>query len=113
MTSAAEEYLAKLLQDGRYVASVREYVFAPPRKWRFDFAWPQFQVAVEVEGGSFVGGRHGRGPGFAKDCEKYNTATVMGWRVLRVTPRMLADGTAMNFIQELVPYLPLSQRVIA
>ena len=28
----------------------RELVFAPPRKWRFDFAWPEHLVAVEIDG---------------------------------------------------------------
>lgn len=68
---------------------VREYRFCPPRRWRFDFAWPVAQVAVEIEGGEFVGGRHGRGVYMAKDCEKYNQATVMGWRLLRFTGAMV------------------------
>ena len=29
----------------------REYRFAPPRRWRFDFAWPAAMLALEVEGG--------------------------------------------------------------
>lgn len=29
--------------------------------------------------------------GFAKDCEKYNTATSMGWQVFRVTADMLRE----------------------
>ena len=51
-------------------------------------------VAVEVEGGVWTGGRHTRGKGFEADCEKYNAATERGWRVLRVTPKMIADGRA-------------------
>ena len=61
----------------------REYRFHPERKWRFDFANPHMKVAVEIEGGAFSGGRHTRGAGFVADCEKYNQATVLGWRVLR------------------------------
>ena len=66
-----------------------EYRFAPPRKWRMDFAWPIERVAVELDGGVYSGGRHTRGSGFVKDCEKLNAATVRGWRVLRYTTDML------------------------
>lgn len=70
-----------------------EHRFAPPRRWRFDYAWPESKVALEVEGGAFSGGRHTRGAGFLKDMEKYNAATLAGWKVLRVTPStLLSDG---------------------
>lgn len=70
-----------------------EYRFAPPRKWRFDYAWVCFKVALEVEGGAFTRGRHTRGAGFIKDMEKYNAAVLAGWKVLRVTPdQLLSHG---------------------
>lgn len=62
---------------------VREHKFHPIRKWRFDFAIPQYLIAIECEGGVWSGGRHTRGLGYSKDCEKYNNATLLGWRVLR------------------------------
>jgi len=60
---------------------VAEYQFAPPRRWRFDYAWPDCRVAVEFDGGQWVanGGRHNRD----SDREKLNQAAVLGWRVLR------------------------------
>jgi very-short-patch-repair endonuclease len=61
----------------------QEYKFHPKRKWRFDFADPANKIAVEIDGGVFAGGRHTRGMGFKRDCEKINAATVLGWRVLR------------------------------
>jgi hypothetical protein len=66
-------------------AWVEEHRFDADRKWRFDFAWPSRMLAVEVEGGTHSGGRHTRGAGYAADCEKYNAATIAGWRVLRFT----------------------------
>jgi len=72
----------------------REFKFHPTRNWKFDFAWPS-KVAVEVEGGAFSGGRHTRGAGFTEDCEKYNRAVLLGWKLLRFTPQMLeADPQA-------------------
>ena len=66
-------------------APVLQHRFHKVRRWRFDFAWPDEMVAVEIEGGTFSGGRHSRGMGHHRDCEKYNTATVAGWKVLRFT----------------------------
>jgi hypothetical protein len=67
----------------------REFIFHPTRKWRFDYAWPERMIAIEVEGGVFVGGRHSSGAGMTKDCEKYNYAALLGWKVLRFTSPMI------------------------
>jgi hypothetical protein len=77
----------------------REFIFAPPRKWRFDFAFHTFRLAIEVEGG--YGGRHQRG-GFVTDMEKYNTAAKMGWKVLRYTTAMVKRGDAINDVVEIL-----------
>lgn len=76
-----------------------EFRFAPPRRWRFDFAWPFEYVALEIEGGAFVAGRHTRGAGFIKDLEKYNTAAALGWTVFRVLPRQLQDQQTYDWIK--------------
>src|SRR5579871_3812123 len=75
-----------------------EYRFAPPRRWRFDFAWPAHRLALEVEGGVWSGGRHVRGKGYERDCEKYSEAALRGWRVLRVTSGMVKDGRALALL---------------
>lgn len=76
-----------------------EHAFAKPRRWRFDLAWPRHMLAVEVEGGTWTAGRHSRGAGYEADIEKYNEATLLGWRVLRVTTHMVADGRALAIVQ--------------
>ena len=76
-----------------------EYRFYPTRSWRFDFAWPERRLAVEVEGGTWSQGRHTRGRGFAADCAKYNAAALLGWRVLRFTGEMVEDWTAVEMVQ--------------
>lgn len=63
----------------------KEIRFHPSRRWRFDRAIPEKKIAVEVEGGIFSKGRHTRGSGYAKDCDKYNNAVALGWRVFRAT----------------------------
>jgi len=77
----------------------REFIFHRKRKWRFDLAWPELLIAVEVEGGIWTGGRHVRGEGYEADCEKYNEAQLAGWMVLRFTPGMIKKGKAGGVIE--------------
>ena len=76
-----------------------EYRFHPTRRWRFDFAWPDQKLAVEVEGGVFSNGRHSRGKGFTEDCVKYNQAVLLGWRVLRFTTAQITQNEAVEIIK--------------
>lgn len=71
---------------------------APDRQWRFDFAWADERVALEVEGGVWTKGRHTRGSGFVADIEKYNAATLRGWRVFRCTPKQLLSDATIGLI---------------
>jgi very-short-patch-repair endonuclease len=78
----------------------REYTFAPPRRFRFDFCFLDKKLAIEIEGGVWSGGRHTRGSGYSKDIVKYNMATLLGWRVLRFTTEMVDSGEAINVTLE-------------
>jgi very-short-patch-repair endonuclease len=96
------------------------------RRWRFDYAWPFFRLALEIEGGAHgrlivinsgyerrkgrsipippgtrirVGGRHQTGPGMENDIEKYNRAAILGWLVLRATTRQIRDGEAIRDVR--------------
>jgi hypothetical protein len=80
----------------------REFVFHRKRKWRFDLAWPDLLIAVEVEGGIWTGGRHVRGQGYEADCEKYNEAQLAGWMVLRFTPGMIKRDKAGSVIEKAI-----------
>lgn len=66
-----------------------------PRRWRFDAAWPNMWIALEIEGGVFSRGRHTRGAGYVRDMEKYNAAAVLRWCVLRFTPEQVVSGDCM------------------
>jgi very-short-patch-repair endonuclease len=91
---AALELMLKAYQ----VSFEREYRFAPPRRWRADFALVEPRILVEVEGGVWSGGRHTTGAGFEKDAEKYNAATAQGWRVFRYSTGMVTSGEAITQI---------------
>jgi very-short-patch-repair endonuclease len=80
-------------------APEREVRFHATRRWRFDLLWRAKRIAIEVDGGVFLGGRHTRGVGYTKDCEKLNEALLLGFRVLRVTPGQVQSGQALAWIE--------------
>ena len=93
---------------------VTEYYFARQigRAWRFDFAYPDFKVAVEYEGATYgrqivdfdgtphrvVQSRHTDPVGFAEDCVKYNTAACLGWIVLRTNDHLVRERTIYDHV---------------
>jgi hypothetical protein len=56
---------------------------------RADFAWPAERVAVEIQGGTWNGGRHTSGKGYESDSRKSNAALLDDWILLRFTSNML------------------------
>jgi very-short-patch-repair endonuclease len=74
-----------LLLKAANVDFVTEYKFHPFRKWRFDFAVIDKQIAIEYEGIMSAKARHTSVTGYTKDTEKYNAAALLGWKVLRYT----------------------------
>ncbi len=111
--SKQEELLAFQLMAAKLPEPTREHTFCNGRRWRFDFAWPGSMLAVEVEGVVFSNantrrkphekpralGRHQRAAGYSKDCDKYNEAALLGWRVLRFTQVHIKNGTALQTIE--------------
>lgn len=82
-----------------------EWQFDDDRKWRFDWAIPALKIALEYEGGIFrqyegAHGAHSTAGLFTKDTDKYNRATVLGWRVIRVTA--LNYSTAIHQLNDLL-----------
>ena len=69
------------------VECVKEYKFHPDRRWRFDFAIPQYKIAIEIDGGVWTYGRHNRAQGYIADMAKFNEAAALGWVVLKFTPQ--------------------------
>lgn len=81
----------------RMPTPIREHRFHSRRMWRFDFAWPELMIAVEIEGGTTINGAHVRPAGYRKDCQKYNEAALLGWKVIRGDSKMVKDGTLLQF----------------
>lgn len=80
----------------------QEYKFHPKRKWRADFLITGTKILIEVEGGIWSGGRHTRGKGYIGDMEKYNSAAMMGFTVLRFDTQQVKSGLAIKQIENLV-----------
>jgi very-short-patch-repair endonuclease len=60
---------------------VRQFPILNPNTnchWKIDFSWPDHLVLVEIQGW----GRHTRLAGQAKDYERQNYLTSLGWRCL-------------------------------
>lgn len=96
----AEDAIAKELTNAPGCGGfTREYRFHPTRKWRFDFAWVEQRVALEVEGSVWARGRHTRGKGFLGDIEKYNEAVLEGWTLLRVATEHAGMGYAVDLLE--------------
>jgi len=64
---------------------VEEFQFAKPRRFRFDFCFPDKMVAIEYEGIISVKSDHTTIKGYTSNCEKYNLAAKRGWKLLRYT----------------------------
>jgi len=96
--SALEQKLLHQIQTMELPTPETEFVFCNDRKWRFDFAWYEIMLSVEVEGGVWTSGRHTRPKSFTEDIIKYNEAAIMGWTVLRYTSDLINSGFAAKQI---------------
>lgn len=103
-TRQADELLERFerlwnLYDGPQLET--EYRFHPKRRWRADYCHVATKTLIELEGGIYSGGRHTRGQGYRNDCEKYNAATMLGYRVIRLATGMVQPAE----IEQLVRWL--------
>lgn len=72
-----------------------QLLFHPIRRWRFDIAWEDAKIAVELQGF----GAHSSAKGLVLDTEKACEAAVLGWTVLPVLYKQVRDGRALTWIE--------------
>lgn len=98
------DYKAELLRQIREAGLPEpeaEFKFHPERKWRFDFAFVEQKVAVEYDGGIISHlPSHSSVAGIHRDIEKGAEAQLAGWVFLRVTPQLVANGTALRYVKK-------------
>lgn len=75
-------------------APVLEHQPRPDRKHRMDLAWPDHKLGLEIEGGTWKGGRF--------NMEKANLAACAGWRILYVTPSQLLKPETLALVIEAI-----------
>jgi very-short-patch-repair endonuclease len=81
----------------------RECRFDPSRRWRADFVIPSMHkspLLIEIDGGTWTGGRHVTGSGHASDAEKRNAAVLLGYRPLTFSPAQVESGEALQTIEK-------------
>jgi hypothetical protein len=94
----------------------RQYGLPPPerqlrfakaelgRQWRFDFAWREYWLAVEIQGvvvrrinGQLVTmGDHANVQGLRDQHDKHNAAILLGWSVLQFMPADIRPRRAIE-----------------
>jgi very-short-patch-repair endonuclease len=80
-----------------------QYTWHTSRKFSADFVVGNYgNLIVEVDGGLFINGGHTRGARREYDYERDAEAMMLGFRVLRVSPRQVKQGKAIQWIQELL-----------
>jgi very-short-patch-repair endonuclease len=124
-TFLRDKIFLQLLQDEGLPYPVKEFHFDTARKWRFDFAFIEEKIAVEIEGGSYgrtvtcnhcnkpvyriINGKkimvregmgHNTGKGSIEDMEKYNAAAQKGWLVLRFPSHEVNTKNTINTIRQ-------------
>lgn len=98
MTNPLEELFALQVRLAELPSPVREYAAIPGRRYRWDFAWPEQRVLVEINGGTYAHMGHSTGIGIARDYEKNNLAVLAGWRTFAFDRRMVESGEAVTFV---------------
>ena len=93
-----------ILKKNKLPTPIPEFKFIENRKFRADYAWPEYKILLEVEGGIWKkgGGAHSRPSNIMRDIEKYNLATLNGWRVYRTTPQKLTSAETIQAIKNLI-----------
>ena len=86
-----------------------DWKFHEDRDWEFDYSHLEAKVAIEIEGGVWVGwskgeggGRHNNPVSFEKDTEKYLEATLLGWVVVRLTEKFISEEGVIHRIADLI-----------
>ena len=98
LTGSQASLLAQLREARSDLVVLPEQRFHATRRWRIDLlvgdasGWPG--VAVEIQGGIWTGGKHGRGSGLVKDFEKQAAIAAAGYRFVPVTPQDVRTGVA-------------------
>jgi hypothetical protein len=91
--------LRQLCRDAGLPEPVAEWEFSGHGAWRADYAWPEYALALEVNGGAWVNGRHNRGSHTMDEHRKMNQYAMEGWRVIYTTPKRLLTQETVEMVR--------------
>lgn len=98
-----KDYKAELLQQLSLVGIQvePEFQMLATRKYKADWRVTGTNVLIEFEGGLFAKSKQGHSSvtGILRDIEKYNLCAIAGWKVIRVTPKHVTSGEALQWIE--------------
>jgi hypothetical protein len=80
-----------------------EWRFAPPRRFRFDFAHLPSKIAIEIQGGIFMpNSGHNNGAALVKEYEKLCLASSLGWRIFFLSSVTVSDENIYKLIAQAI-----------
>ena len=104
--AARDQYELHLLRDilaMHLPEPTRQYLWHPSINYRADLCWPRERLIVEVDGGVYLRhGHHNSGKGYEYDRIRDAEALTLGFVVLRVTPGMVKDGSAVDYVDRVL-----------
>lgn len=81
-----------------------EFKIFDDRKFKADWRVADTKILVEFEGGLFRMGKRGHNSvtGILRDIEKYNLCALAGWIVIRITPKHIVSGQALQWVEQAI-----------
>lgn len=66
-----------------------------------DWAWPEYLIAVEYQGGLYMKSQSGHRSikGLRRDYEKVTEAQLLGWIVILIEPKTVRSGQALEWLE--------------
>lgn len=103
-TSACECLELALVAQARHAGPpepVEQFRAIAGRRFRWNLAWPEHRLLVEIQGGVYAGreGAHTSVKGYEEDCEKRSLAAISGWRVIECTGDQVRDGVCFVLVE--------------
>lgn len=95
----AEETLHQELSD-LLIGHERKFQPIHTKNWRFDFHIVKLRLLIEIEGGSWSGGRSGKLANKAWSVDRYDKTEELGYKIERFHPDQILSGYVINWIQE-------------
>ena len=95
----AEERLHQEISD-LLIGYERKFQPIHTKNWRFDFHIVKLRLLIEIEGGSWSGGRSGKLANKAWSVDRYDQTEELGYKIERFHPDQILSGYVINWIQE-------------